>query len=129
MQALETATMIYIYQEKDLPKDEIIRKAFQQTDLVLFVYDGTLKKIRDRVAKLTEEEFPRAQKRAELIHHDNLMVDLTKNSHAAYYQLLDPKQLLFMITHMRINHRHMPCIQANDPLLLYYGFPEDTVVV
>ena len=128
VQTLETAVVIYVYQEQELPKEEVIRKAFQQGDLVLFIYDGSLKKVRDRVAKLTEEEFPRDRKRAELIHHDNLYVDLTKNSHAAHYQLMDPKQLSFMVQHMHIKHRQLPLIQANDPLLLYYGFPEDTIV-
>ena len=90
--------------------------------------DGSMRRLRAKVEKLSEDEFPRASKRAEFIHHDNLFVDLTKNSHASHYQLTDPKQLHFMTQHMRIKHSQLPYIQANDPLMLYYGIPEHTVI-
>lgn len=83
---LETMLVVYVYQEQELPNMDVVKKYASAADLLMFICDDvSMRRLRAKVEKLSEDEFPRASKRAEFIHHDNLFVDLTKNSHASHY--------------------------------------------
>ncbi len=87
-----------------------------------------MKSVRAKAERLLADEFANTNKRVELIHHDCLLINLPSNAHASHYELTDEGSLQFMTQSMKLKLQHLPRMQCNDPLLLYYGIPEQSVV-
>ena len=87
-----------------------------------------MKSAKAKAERLLQDEFAGSNKRIELMHHDSFLVNLVTNSHASHYAPTDEQTIQFLTQTMRIRLQHLPRIQANDPILMYYGIPQHSIV-
>ncbi len=66
--------------------------------------------------------------RYDLIHFDNVLLNLLKNFHSSHYQMISESSLSDICVNKHINPLYLHKVYPNDPVILYHGFAPFTVI-
>jgi DNA-directed RNA polymerase subunit H (RpoH/RPB5) len=97
--------------------------------IFIFCDDSVIRSIKNKIDKLiVESNEENTAVRIDIIHFDNILLNLFNNGHSPFYSVSSAKDLDFYTNKLHANIQHINKIQVNDPLLLYYGFDAGTVI-